>query len=92
MLGLALFALGCGGGAQRINPGGPFFSIGNDVIPALAAVTVILTGLTVFRTDHPLAIVISCMLMYVACMAINNVVTDVLQFWSHPTARGALFG
>ena len=92
MLGLSVFAIICGGEVQRVNPGGPFFSVGGDVLPTLAAVVVLLTGITVFRTGHLLAIAVSCILMLVACYAITNVVTGVLQFWNHPSARGALFG
>ena len=92
ILGLALYAIACGGGIQRINPGGPFFSMGGDVLPFVAAVVVICAGLTVFRTGDLLMIALSCILILVACFAITNVVTGVLQFWFHPSARGALFG
>ena len=60
MLALAMFALTCGGGVQRINPGGPFFSMGGDVLPTMAAIVVILAGITIFRTGNFLAIAVSC--------------------------------
>jgi len=92
MLGLALFAIASGGGAMRIVPGGPFFSIGSDVLPSFAALVAIAIGITVFRTRNAIAVLLAGMLILVACSAITNVVTDVLQFWFRRAARGDLFG
>ena len=92
MLALAMFALVCGGSVHRINPGGPFFSMSGDVLPTMAAIVVILAGITIFRTGNFLAIALSCILILVACFAITDVVTGVLQFWFHPSARGTLLG
>ena len=92
MLALGLFAIAFGGSAMRMIPGGPFISTTFDVLATLAASAAIIIGMTSFRTRNVGSIYLGLLSILISCIAISNVVTDVLEFWFARAARGALIG
>ena len=92
MVGLTLYAIAFGGTAMRIVPGGPFFSMSADILPVVASITAMLIGLTAFRTKQTHAKLLAIISIAICCLAITNVVTDVMWFWIRPAARGDLIG
>ena len=89
---LAIWAIPIGGGGTKIVPGGPFFSIGFDILPGLAAMISIGLCFRSLRERPWEGFFASLLPLILSTIAFGNVFVAVYSLWHRQYARGVLIG
>jgi hypothetical protein len=79
-------------GPPKSIPGGPYFSVVGEVIPATVCIAALAMGVASIRkAAGGMKIGVSALLL-AATVLLAAIVERVILFWFDPHARGALFG
>lgn len=92
MAGLTVVAFCFAGMSVRSAPGGPFFSVMGDIVPALAALIAIRLALFNLRVNNTGIRLIAFGFLVLATLVLSSITNDVYSFWYRPSARGVLIG